>query len=108
FAGDEGFVVVVDVGGDEVGGFGVGAGDDQRRHVHDVGGEARGDELFDGFAGRHQHLAAHVAALLDRSELVFEVHAGGAGFDHRFHQFEGVEHATEAGLGVGDDRLQEV
>jgi hypothetical protein len=58
----------------------------------------------DGFARRHQHLAAHVAALLDGGELVFEVHAGGAGFDHGLHQFEGVQHAAEAGFGVGDDR----
>jgi hypothetical protein len=41
-------------------------------------------------------------------QLVLEVHAGGAGFDHRLHQFEGIQHAAEAGLGVGHDRLQEV
>jgi hypothetical protein len=49
-----------------------------------------------------------VAALLHRRQLVLEVHAGGAGLDHRLHQFEGVEHAAEAGFRVGHDRLQEV
>jgi len=28
--------------------------------------------------------------------------AGGAGFDHRLHQLEGVQVAAEAGFGVGD------
>jgi hypothetical protein len=58
--------------------------------------------------GRHQHLAAHVAALLDGSELVFEMHTGGAGGDHVLHQFEGVQHAAETGFGVGDDRQEVV
>ena len=65
-------------------------------------------ELVDRLARRHQHLAAHVAALLDRRELVLEVHAGGARLDHRLHQLERVQHAAEAGFGVGDDRREEV
>ncbi len=59
-------------------------------------------------AGRDEHLAAHVAALLLARELVLEVDAGGAGLDHRLHQLEGVERAAEAGLGVGDDRREPV
>ena len=34
--------------------------------------------------------------------------AGGARVDHRLHQLEGVQHAAEPGLGVGDDRREEV
>jgi hypothetical protein len=45
-AGDEGLVVGVDVGGEQVGGLGVGARDQQRRHAEHVGGQARGDELL--------------------------------------------------------------
>jgi hypothetical protein len=60
------------------------------------------------FARRHQHLAAHVAAFLHRGQLVFEVDAGAPGVDHRLHQLEGVEHAAEAGLGIGDDRREVV
>ena len=64
--------------------------------------------LADRLARRHEHLAAHVAALLHRRELVLEVDARRAGFDHRLHQLEGVEHAAEAGLGIGDDRREVV
>ena len=56
----------------------------------------------------HEHLAAHVAALLLGRELVLPVHPGSAGRDHRLHQLERVQRATEAGLGVGDDRHQVV
>jgi hypothetical protein len=65
--------------------------------------KARGDQFLDGLVGRHQHLATHVAALLHGGELVFEMHAGGAGRDHVLHQFEGVQHAAEAGFGIGHD-----
>ncbi|MCY1538450.1 hypothetical protein D9M68_739890 [compost metagenome] len=49
-----------------------------------------------------------MAALLDGGQLVFEVHAGSAGRDHVLHQFEGVEHAAEAGFSVGHDRQEVV
>src|SRR5690606_25598654 len=68
-------VVVVHVGRQQVGGLGVGAGDDQGGHAAHVRGQARGDQFLDRLAGRHQHLAAHVAALLHRGQLVLEVHA---------------------------------
>ena len=45
---------------------------------------------------------------LTDGELVLEVHAGGARLDHRLHQLERVQHAAEAGLGIGDDRREEV
>jgi hypothetical protein len=41
-------------------------------------------------------------------ELVLEVNAGGARVDHGLHQFEGVQHATEAGFGIGHDRCEVV
>ena len=49
-----------------------------------------------------------MAALLLGGELVLEVHARGAGLDHRLHQLERVQRAAEAGLGVGDDRDEPV
>ncbi|MPM98820.1 hypothetical protein SDC9_146010 [bioreactor metagenome] len=58
--------------------------------------------------GRHQDLAAQVAALLLRGQLVLPVDAGGTRGDHRLHQLVRVEGAAEAGLGVGDDRDQPV
>ena len=51
-----------------------------------IGRQTRRDEIADGMLGRDEHLAAHVAALLLAGELVFEVHARGAGFDHGLHQ----------------------
>jgi hypothetical protein len=59
-------------------------------------------------AGGDQHLAAHVATLLFRGQLVLEVHAGGAGLDERLHDLEAVEWAAEPGLGVGHDRQEPI
>jgi hypothetical protein len=107
-AGEERLVVLVHVGRDDVRRFRVGPRQQHRRHAHHVGREARRDQLLHRFLRRHQHLAAHVAALLHRGELVFIVHAGGAGVDHGLHQLEGVQHAAETRLGVGDDRREPV
>ena len=105
-AGEERLVVGVDVIGQQVGRLRIGACQQQCGHTHHVGCEARRNQLLDRLAGRHQHLAAHVAALLHRRELIFEVHPGSTVGDHVLHQFEGVEHATEAGLGIGHDRQE--
>ena len=87
----------------QLGGFGVGARDDQRRRAHHVGGEPRGVEVADVRGGRDQHLAAEMAALLLRRELVLVVDAGGTCLDEGLHDLEGVERPAEAGLGIGDD-----
>ena len=102
-AGQKGLVVLVVVAGQQVRGFGVGACNHQGGHAAHVGGHARGDQLLAGFGGRHQHFAAHVAAFLDRGELVFPMHARSTCFDHGFHQLKGVQHAAETGFGVGHD-----
>ena len=107
-AGDERPVALIDVAGDELGAFGVGAGDEDRRHAADVGGEPRGVEVADRRLGRDQHLAAEVAALLLARELVLEVNARGARLDIGLHDLEAVERAAEAGLGVGEDRREPV
>ena len=101
-------VALVDVAREQRRGERVRSRDENRRDVEDVGGEPRGDERADELARRDEHLAAEVAALLLRRELVLEVDAGGAGLDERLHQLECVERATEAGLGVGDDRGEPV
>ena len=94
----------VDVRGEELGAVGVGARHQKRRDPGDVGREPRGDQGADELIRRHQDLAAQVAALLLRGELVLEVDSGGPRLDHPLHQLEGVEGPAEAGLGVGDDR----
>ena len=107
-AGQERTVDVVDVRGHEVGRFRVGAREDDRGHAHAVGGEPRRHELVHGLARGHEHLAAHVAALLHRGQLVLEVHAGRARLDHRLHELEGIEHAAEARFRIRDDRREEI
>ena len=105
---DELAVAWVDVGEEELGAVGVGAGHEQGRDVAHVGGEAGCDQGADELAGGHQHLAAHVAALLLRGDLVLEVNTGCTGVDHRLHQLEGVERTTKASLGVGEDGCEPV
>ena len=81
-----------------------GAAEQDGGNTLDVGRETRCVQRADVLRNRHQHLAAEMAALLFAGELVFEMDAGGARFDHGAHQFERVQRAAEAGLGVGDDR----
>ena len=107
-AGDERLVTLVDVGGDERGGLGVGAGDDHGRDVGDVGREAGRGQGADVLLGRDEHLATEVAALLLRGQLVLPVRAGDTGGDHGLLQLVDVERAAEAGLAVGDDRGEPV
>src|SRR5215204_5717898 len=101
-SGQELMVDRVHVAGDEACSVGVGPSDDDGRDAHHVGGEPGGDEVPDGLGGGDQNLPTHVATLLLGGELVLEVDASGAGFDHGLHQLENVEGPTETGLGVGD------
>ena len=89
-AGDPWQVALVEVAGDQRRRMRVGASDKHGRHAADVGREPRGVERADEGLRRHQHLAAEMAALLFRGELVLEVDAGGAGLDHRLHQLEAL------------------
>ena len=45
-------------------------------------------------------------ALLDRRQLIFKVNGRCTGFNHRFHQLKGVQHAAETGFRIGDDRQE--
>ena len=103
---DERLIALVDIRRQELGGLRIGAGNDQGRHAHHVGGEAGGGEVADMCLCRDQHLAAEMAALLFRSELVLEMHAGSARLDKGLHDFEGVERPAEAGFGIGYDRRE--
>ena len=60
------------------------------------------------FLGRNQYLAAHVTAFFHRGQLVFEVNACSARFDHAFHQLVSVEYAAETGFSVSHDRCEVV
>ena len=58
--------------------------------------------------GRDEDLAAEVATLLLRSELILPVGTSGTSLDHCALQLVDVEGATEAGLTVSDDRDEPV
>ncbi len=107
-AGQECLVVVIHVGRQQVSRFRVGTSDHQSRGARHVGSQTRRIQLLDCFACRNQHFAAHVAALLDRGQLVFEVNASSTGIDHRLHQLIGIQHAAETCFRVSDDRCEEI
>ena len=106
FTSHERVITLVDVGRDQLGCVRVRACEQHRGNTHHVGRQAGCAEGAQERLRGDEHLATHVAALLLGGELVFEVHAGRAGFDHGLHQLERVEWATEAASGVGDDRRE--
>ncbi len=71
-------------------GGGVGAGDDNPRHPHDVELEAGGIEPLDLLVHRHQDLARLVAALLAPRLLVLDVVAGHPHLDEAADQVADV------------------
>lgn len=107
-AGDERLVALVDVGGDQRGRLGVGTGDHHRGNISHIGREPSRRQSADVLLGRDQHLAAQVAALLLRGQLVLPVRTRNARGDQGFLQLVDVERAAKAGLAVGDNRRQPV
>jgi len=107
-AGDELAIALVDVGGDQLGALGVGARQYKVGVPQTSAGEPRRDQVALMRRGRDQHLAAHVAALLFRCELVLEVNAGRARLDVGLHDLERVQGAAEARFRVGDNRHEPV
>lgn len=108
FASHEWFVVRVAIGRQQISCVSVGTGQDDGRCTGNVSRQTGSGQLLYSFLGRNQYLAAHVAAFFHGSQLVFEVNAGGACFDHALHQLVGVQYATEAGFSVSHDRCEVV
>ena len=102
-AEQERLVTLVSAAVEQVGRLGIGARDDDARHPHDVELEAGGVEALDLFVGRHQNLAALMAALLGTRALVLDVVSRHPGFDETLDQVAHVWIAAVAGVGVGDD-----
>ncbi len=101
---DERPVALVDVGGQELGRFRVGAADHQGRHAAHIRRQPRRRQVANMRLSWDQHLAAEMAAFLFRRQLVLEMDAGGAGLDKGLHQFKRIERPAEAGFRIGDDR----
>ena len=70
--------------------------------------QAASSEVCDRRPRRDQHFAAHVSAFFFARELILEMHACRARFDHRFDQFENIERSAEAGFRIGDDRAEPI
>ena len=107
-AGQERLVGVVDVTRQQGRAQRVRSRHQDSRDPRDVRSEPCGRECADEVTRRHENLAAEMAALLLRRELVLEMDAGRPGFDHRPHQLVRAERPAESGLGVGHDREQPV
>ena len=108
FAGQEARVVLVDVRSHHVSRVRIGSRHEERGYVTHIRGKARGNKLLNSFGGGDEHFAAHVATLLDRGELIFEVHAGCTCGNHGLHEFEGIERTAKTGLRIGHYGHKEV
>ena len=64
--------------------------------------------MLDSGEGRYQYLPAHVPTFFLACELIFEMYAGRAGFEHCLRQFENIERSTETGFAVGYDGREPV
>ena len=82
FACEKFAIALIHVVCKEGGGVCIRSRDQNHRHVANIRCQTRRDEMLDGSERRHQHLPAHVAAFFLACELIFEVYAGRAGFEH--------------------------
>mmetsp|Transcript_35335 Transcript_35335/g.80257 ORF Transcript_35335/g.80257 Transcript_35335/m.80257 type:complete len:443 (-) Transcript_35335:520-1848(-) len=96
------------VGVHHAGGLGVRPAHDDERGVEDVRLQPRGDEALDLLAGGDQHLAAHVPALLGTRLLVLDVDASRTRLDEHLRQLHDSGESAMAGVGIGDDGVEEV
>jgi hypothetical protein len=107
-SGEERLVPRVRVARQQASAVRVRPGDDERRHAHDIGGEAGRDEFLDELARRHDDLPAEMAALLGGRKLVLEVDGGRTGVDHGLRDFKRMERPAKAGLRIREDRREPI
>ena len=93
----------INITGNELGAVGIGPGDQNSGHVHDIGGQARGGQCANELRGRNQNLTAKMAALFFTSKLIFEMNGSGSSLDHRLHQLIRVQWPSKTSLRVSDD-----
>ena len=107
-ANQEGLIPFIAPTFDQVGGFGVGAGDDEAGNAHDVELKAGRVQSLVLLVLRHKHFAALMAALLGARTLVLDVVARNASFHEAANQVAHVWIATVAGVGVSDDEWPKI
>ncbi len=106
FAGNKTAVIGIAVGGDQICRIRIGTRNHQRRDAHHISGQTRSNQFLNRLLRGDQHLAAHMAAFLHRRQLIFEVNGRCTGFNHRFHQFEGIQNAAKTGFRISNDRQE--
>ncbi len=98
----------VDIAGNQFSCVSIGTGDEYGWDAQHICCQARGDQVFNRALRWHEYFATHVPAFFLRRELIFKMHACRTRFDHCFHEFEHVQRATEACLGIRHDRRKPV
>mmetsp|Transcript_35334 Transcript_35334/g.80253 ORF Transcript_35334/g.80253 Transcript_35334/m.80253 type:complete len:443 (-) Transcript_35334:520-1848(-) len=105
---DVGVVNGVDVGVDHRGSLGVRASNKDQARVEDVRLQPACDEALDVLPRGDEDLAAHVAALLGARLLVLDVDASRTRLDEHLRQLHDSGESAMAGVGIGDDGVEEV
>src|SRR5258708_21157430 len=98
----------VAVAGNELGSISIRSRNQDGRNIEYIRGQACCNKLLHSISCRHKDFAAHMAALLRRRQLIFEVYGGRSCFDHALHQFEGIEYASKSSFRVRHDRQHPV
>ena len=104
----EGLIALVAASVDQIGGFGVGASDDEARNPHNVELETGRVQSLVLLVLCHKNFAALMAALLCTRTLVLDVVARNTGFHKAADQVAHVRITAVAGVGVRDDERPEV
>src|SRR5208337_5460273 len=97
----EGLIALVAAAVDQVGGFGVGAGDDKARNAHDVELKAGRVQSLVLLVLCHKHFAALMAALLGARALVLDVVTRHTGLHEATDEVANMWLAAMARVGVG-------
>jgi hypothetical protein len=107
-AENEGMVAVVDVGGDEGGGFRVGTSDNKILNTHDVVLQTDGDETVDVLRDGDQDLASHMTTLLGTRCLVLDVNTSSTLLNEHLGELHDGCETTMASVGISDNGTEVV
>jgi len=106
FAGAECAIARINIAGEKVRAVGVGAGHHQRGYAEHVSSKTAATSFCIASVVDTRTFPPRWPHFFARRELILEVNACGTSLDHCFHQFEGIQRATESGLGVGHERCE--
>ena len=105
-AGNKFAVIRVAIGGDQIRRIGIGTSHQQGWNARNVGSQTRRNQFLDCFLSWHQYFTAHMTAFFHGRQLIFEVNCRCTGFNHRFHQFKGIQDTAKTGFRIGNDRQE--